>query len=117
MQSEYTKRKKKAGVTFDGYHITGGIDFSAFSSMPLILYGRYDYFSMKNYIPDTFFETLENNRGEDNILTRLSAGVNLNIYRISYLKLEYQRFLETYEEYRDQYFSESLYYAQLVIIF
>ncbi len=115
LQSEYINREKRAGIIFDGYHVTCGIDFSAFSSVPLLLYGRYDYFRMKNYVPDTFVETAEPVR--DNVLTRISAGMNINIYKISFLKLEYQRYLETYEEYRDQYYSESLYYAQLVITF
>ena len=111
VQSEYIKREKRAGVIFDGYHVTGGIDFSALSSIPLELYSRYDYFRMKKFILDTFFDVIENNTGKDDILTRFSAGVNINIHKISYLKLEYQQFLKTYKEYRDQYYSKSLYYA------
>jgi hypothetical protein len=117
IQSEYCNREKRAGVIFDGYHVTGAIELSGITSLPLILYGRYDYFRMKNFIPDTFFEVIENDAGKKNILTKFSAGVNINLYKISYLKLEYQQFLKTYKEYRDQYYSKSLYYAQLVITF
>ncbi len=117
LRAEYIRREKEAGVLFDGYHVTGGLDFNHFSSLPVILYSRYDFFRTKNYIPETYLDILTQELDKLNVLSRFSVGLNINIYGISYLKLEYQRFLKTYEEYRDQYFSKSLYYAQLVISF
>lgn len=117
VQAEYYKRDKKAGVVFDGCHVTGGIDLSEISNIPIILFGRYDYFRMKDFIPETYIEVIEQKPGTEDILIRVTGGLNINIYNISFLKIEYQRFIDTYEEYRDQYYSQSLYWAQLVITF
>ena len=35
IRSEYYKRDKTAGVVFDGYHVTGALDFNDFSSLPV----------------------------------------------------------------------------------
>ncbi len=115
IRSEYYKRDKSAGVVFDGFHVTGGIDFSDISALPVIIYGRYDLFRMKNLIPESY--TTAQETGEEDKLSRFTAGLNINIFKISMLKAEYQQFLETYEDYEDQYYKEKLYYVQLVITF
>ena len=113
LSSEYYYRYKNAGITLYGYHITGGIDFNYFSRLPLIFFGRYDKFTSEE------IANINNTEGIDkNSISRISTGININIYGISYMKFEYQNYLSAYEEYKsDQYFSKSLYYLQLVIKF
>ncbi len=113
LSSEYYYRDKKAGITLYGYHVTGGIDFSYFSGLPLILFGRFDRYTSEEIV------SINNREGIDkNSISRITAGININILHISYLKFEYQNYLSAYEEYKnDQYYSRNLYYLQLVIRF
>jgi hypothetical protein len=113
LTSEYYYRDKSAGITLYGYHVTGGIDFNYFTPVPLILFGRYEQvISEENAL-------INGHEGIDkNTLTRVSAGININIAQISYLKFEYQNYLKAYQEFKsDQYYSRSLYFIQLVIKF
>lgn len=120
LRGEYYYRDKSAGIIFDGYHITCAFDFKNLFSFPLIFFCRYDHFKMENYVPDSDNDIIptEDSDKNDDKLSRITAGVNINISDISFLKLEYQHFIQTYEDYRkDAYYSEYLYYIQLVITF
>ena len=118
IRSEYFYRDKSAGVIFDGFHIIGAIDFDNLYRLPAILFARYDFSRMKNYVPETDYERITQDIGRDQSLSRFSTGVNINIFRISYLKAEYQQFISAYREYKnDEYYSEKLFYVQLVITF
>jgi hypothetical protein len=113
LMSEYYYRDKSAGILFYGYHATAGIDFHYFSQAPLILFGRYEQVTSEEIASVNFQEGINKNS-----LTRISAGININIARISYLKFEYQNYIKAYEEYKsDQYYSKMLYFIQLVIRF
>jgi hypothetical protein len=113
LSSEYYYRDKNAGILLYGYHITGGIDLSYFSRLPLIFYGRFDRFTSEEIVSINFAEGTDKNS-----ISRITAGININIAHISYLKLEYQNYLAAYEEFKtDQYYSKMLYYLQLVIRF
>lgn len=108
LQAEYYERDKKVGIIYNGYHVTGGIDFGEISSIPVKLYSRYDYTKSRRYEKST----------EENPLSRYTGGLNIRLYTISYLKLEYQQYIETYPKYSDEeYFSQKLFYAQLLITF
>jgi hypothetical protein len=113
LSSEYYYRDKKAGIKLYGYHVTGGIDFSYFSKLPLILFSRYDRYTSEE------IASVNNHEGIDkNSISRITGGININILQISYLKLEYQNYLSAYDEFKnDQYYSKYLYYLQLVIRF
>jgi hypothetical protein len=113
LSGEYYYRDKSAGITLYGYHITGGIDFNYFSKLPCIFFGRFDRFTSEEIVSINYQEGTDKNS-----LSRITAGININIAQISYLKLEYQNYLTAYNEYKsDQYYSKSLYYLQLVIRF
>ncbi|MDY6934846.1 MAG: hypothetical protein SVZ03_11595 [Spirochaetota bacterium] len=117
-RTEYYNRDKNAGVVFDGFHITCALELGTLFTFPIVLYSRYDYFRMKNYVISSYLDAATQGAGKDNNLSRITNGFNINIADISYLKLEYQRFLRTYSEYRnDEYFSRNLFYTQLVISF
>lgn len=108
LRGEYYRRDKLVGILMNGFHVTTGFDFGTFTRAPLILFLRYDFYHMKRYIKSD----------ETNQLSRLTMGFNLNIAKISYLKLEYQRFLTTYEEYTStEYYNDNLFYLQLIISF
>jgi hypothetical protein len=111
------------GTVLDGYHVTGAIDFSNFSSLPVILYCRYDYFRKRdNEEYDIFGYTVRerdvDQPVEEDCVTRIAGGMRINISDILFLKLEYLQFLDTYEEFenRDVYCEKS-FFAQLVITF
>ncbi len=108
ISSEYYRRDKTVGILLHGYHVTGGIDFYRISTIPLIIYSRYCMTTSEMY-----------KRGnEKNSLSRIAAGININLYNISYIKLEYLRYLQVYDEFsQDEYFTEKLYYLQLMIAF
>ncbi len=111
--SEYYYRDKNVGIKLYGYHVTAGFDLNYFSLLPVILYGRYEEITIEEIVAISNKEATEKNP-----LTRITAGININISNISYLKLEYQNYIDAYEEYRnDQYYSKMLYYVQLVITF
>ncbi len=113
LMSEYYYRDKNAGILLYGYHITAGFDFHYFFPLPLILFGRYEQVTSEEIVSINYREGTEKNS-----ITRIAAGININISQISYLKFEYQNYLKAYEEYRsDQYYSKMLYYIQLVIRF
>ena len=113
LTSEYYRRDKNAGILLYGYHITGALDFKSIISFPLIYYCRYDKVTSEEIVSVNFREGIDKNT-----ISRFTTGININIYNISYLKLEYQNYLSAYNEYRsDQYFSKTLYYLQLVIRF
>lgn len=113
LSSEYYYRDKNAGILLYGYHVTGGLDLDYFSPLPVKIYGRFEQCVAEEIV------SIDNREAVDkNSITRLTAGLNLNISDISYLKFEYLNYLDAYEEYRsDQYFSKMLYYLQLVITF
>ncbi len=108
LRSEYTRRDKTVGILLQGYHVTGGFDFSAITQLPLIIYSRYDTTVSERY-----------ERGDEkNRLARVAAGLNINLYNISYIKFEYLQYLDAYDEYKqDEYYTERLYYFRLVIAF
>ena len=108
LRSEYYERDKKVGILYKGYHVTGSLDFGVISSVPVTIFGRYEYVLTSRYeVPK-----------EDNILRRGAVGLNINISSISYLKFEYQKYLEVYDDYmEDEYFNDQLYYLQLIITF
>lgn len=113
LSSEYYYRDKNAGILLYGYHVTGAIDFNYFSRLPVILYGRYDKYTSEEIVSINYREGVEKSS-----ISRATAGLNINIARISYLKLEYIKYLTAYEEYEsDQYYNDMLYYIQLVIRF
>lgn len=113
LSSEYYYRDKSAGILLYGYHVTGGIDFAYFSKLPVILFGRFDRFTSEEIVSINYAEGTDKNS-----LSRITAGVNINIARISYLKFEYQNYISAYNEFKtDQYYSKMLYYLQLVIRF
>lgn len=113
LSSEYYYRDKNAGILLYGYHVTAGLDLDYFSPLPVKIYGRFEQCVAEEIV------SIDNREAVDkNSITRLTAGLNLNISDISYLKFEYLNYLDAYEEYRsDQYFSKMLYYLQLVITF
>ena len=118
LRSEYLKREKVAGVIFEGYHVTTGIDFEEIDWIPMIFLLRYDIHKEENNVIASFDEaSSENSDGTDN-LTRATTAFRFNISNTSFLKLEYQKYLEASERFTsDSLFSEELYYAQLVITF
>lgn len=107
LRSEYYRRDKTVGIIHWGYHVTGGFDFSNVSIVPVILYSRYSFYRMERYI------LIE----EENDLSRLAVGIKINIANISFLKLEYLNYIKADEYFKDEYFSENLYYVQLMITF
>ncbi|PKL38033.1 MAG: hypothetical protein CVV44_12760 [Spirochaetae bacterium HGW-Spirochaetae-1] len=108
LQGEYYRRNKLVGIRFNGFQITTGIDFQNINAIPLILFLRYDLYNMQRYKVTS----------EDNYLTRITGGININIAHISYLKFEYQRYLTTYDDFTaDEYYSANLFYIQLMITF
>lgn len=113
LSSEYYNRDKNVGILLYGYHITTGLDINYFLTFPVIIYGRYEQCFSEEIV------SVNSTEGTDkNSLTRLTAGLNINISDISYLKMEYQNYLSAYREFEeDQYYSKILYYLQLVITF
>ena len=61
LSSEYYHRYKSAGITLYGFHITGGIDFSNFSRLPVILFGRYDKFTYEEIVSINSKEGIDKN--------------------------------------------------------
>lgn len=113
LSSEYFYRDKNAGIILYGYHVTAGLDFEYFFTLPVKIYGRFEQCVSEEIVSINFQEGVDKNS-----ITRLTAGMNVNISGISYLKFEYLNYLDAYEEYRsDQYYSKMLYYLQLVITF
>jgi hypothetical protein len=108
IRSEYYRRDKTVGILLQGYHVTAGFDFYRISRLPLLIYSRYSITISERY-----------ERGDEkNTLARIAAGLNINLYNISYIKLEYLQYLEVYDEFsQDEYYTEKLYYLQLVIAF
>jgi len=108
IRAEYYNRNKLAGVKSSGYHITSFIDLQKMEYAPLKIFFRYDAFKLTvNEIPS-----------DEESLSRISGGININISDISYLKFEYQRYISgSAKSKSDQYFNINLFYAQLVIRF
>ncbi len=118
LRAEYYNRDKTAGVIFEGYHITSGLDFEQISSDPFIIFLRYDYHLEKNNVITSDDEAASETAAEGESLSRVTGGVKFNISNTSFLKLEYHTYLTASDRFReDTYFTESLYYAQLVITF
>lgn len=111
------------GTVANGYQGTAAINFSYFSSYPLILYGRYEYYRImenKTYelLGVTLKEYKEDNTKTGGYVTRIVSGININIFEICILKVEYLQFLHTYEEFKQlEQYSEKSVYGQLVITF
>jgi hypothetical protein len=108
LRSEYYRRDKTVGILLQGYHVTAGFDFYTISRLPLIIYSRYSTMNSERY-----------ERGDEKYsLTRIAGGLNINLYNISYIKFEYLQYLDVYDEFsQDEYYTEKLYYFQLVIAF
>lgn len=118
LRSEYYKREKVAGVIFDGYHLTTGLDFEAVDFLPAVFLLRYDVHREENNVVESFDESSSENAGEVDRLARLTTALRVNISGTSFLKFEYQKYLEATERFEsDSLFSEELYYAQLVVTF
>lgn len=118
LRSEYFLRKKVAGVEFDGYHITGGLDFDVLISFPFSLVFRYDHYQEKNNIVASYDQAASGEQDQVDSMSRGTAALNFNISNTSYLKFEYQAYTDVSERFKsDSLFSETLYYAQLVITF
>ena len=108
LSGEYYRRDKKVGIIQQGFQITGYLDFNQLISFPLKLYTRFDQYMMKRY------EKLS----ENNMVNRIGGGVNITIYKVSILKLEYLRFIKTYDTFmEEEYYSPNLFYMQLMIMF
>lgn len=108
LRSEYYRRDKTAGILLNGFHFTAGLDFDYLLQWPFILYGRYGQYFFERY------KQFNQNR----TLSRATAGININMFNISYLKLEYIRYITAYEEFKNSdYYSENLFYIQLMITF
>jgi hypothetical protein len=118
LRSEVFKREKVAGVIYDGYHVTTGIDFDAIDWIPMIFILRYDSHQEENNVIASFDENESERSNDINTLTRATTAFRFNISDTSFLKLEYHKYLEISEQFKtDSLFSEELYYAQLVITF
>jgi len=118
LRAEYYNRDKTAGIIFDGYHLTSGFDLEEVSTWPIIVYLRYDYHREINNVIASFSQAASGDAERTDLLSRISIGANINISNISYLKFEYQSFIESTERFTSHdYFTENLYYAQLVITF
>ena len=118
LRSEYYNRDKTAGVVFDGYHITTGLDLKEILTSPVIIFLRYDYHREINNVIASFTQAYSGDIERTDILSRGTIGANINISNISYLKIEYQSFIESSERFTSHdYFTKYLYYAQLVITF
>ena len=118
LRSEYYTRTKTIGVEQVGYHLTMGIDIEALNEFPLIITGRYDYYQEDNHIAASTEESSGSAEGTQEFLSRGTGGLTFNISDISFLKFEYQNYLTASEGYtEDEYYSQELYYMQLVITF
>ena len=85
-----------------------GFDLETMTPAPMIIYLRYGFHMVTRYKGDT----------SENWLHRITAGLNLNISHISFVKIEYIRYLSYFEEYMvKDYFNYNLFYLQLVITF
>ena len=117
LRCEYLKREKAAGVTLDGYHVTTGLDFEAVDWFPVVFLVRYDVHREENNVIAS--DDSSSSDGDDlDSMTRFTGALRFNISDTSFLKFEYQRYLTASERYSsDSLYSESLYYAQLVITF
>jgi hypothetical protein len=108
LRSEYFWRDKLIGIIQRGFHVTVSLDLHWFSPLPLDVYTRYDSFTFDRYMKVD--ETREQ--------SRLTAGVRVDLFDISFIKLEFIQYLTASEIYRsEEYFSEQLFYAQLIIRF
>ncbi len=117
-RAEYYTRDKTAGVKFDGYHLTSGIDFSESNKSGFIIFLRYDYHQEKNVVITSDDEAISGDLDEKDYLSRGTVGVKFNISNTSFLKLEYDKYLTSTERFSsDANFTETLYYIQLVITF
>jgi hypothetical protein len=117
LRSEYYKREKTAGVVFDGYHITTGLDFMAINWWPLVLILRYDVHREQNNVIASY-DQAAGETDQTDTLTRVTTALRFDISGTSFLKFEYQIYLEASERFEsDSLFSDELYYAQLVITF
>lgn len=108
LSGEYYLRDKKAGIIHQGFQITGYVDFLTILKLPFKVYTRFDQYMMKRY----------EKVSEKNMVNRIGGGVNITIYKVSVLKLEYLQFIKTYDTFmEEQYYSPRLYYLQLMISF
>ncbi len=106
--SEYYRRDKTVGILLQGFHITAGLDFDHMLKWPFTLYGRYGHYFMERY----------KKFSEDREISRVTAGIKINMFNISYLKLEYIRYITAYDEFRESdYYGSDLFYIQLMITF
>lgn len=85
-----------------GFHISAFVDTGFPQTLPVTVYGRYDSVRLKPF----------DGANEVNTISRLTAGVNINLFDVSMLKLEYLNYLEDHME-----FQGSSFFAQLVITF
>ena len=108
LNSEYYRRDKTVGILLQGFHLTSGLDFDYILQWPFTLYLRYGHY---------FFERYKQ-FSEDREISRVTTGIKINMFDISYLKFEYIRYISAYNEYRrSDYYSEDLVYIQLMITF
>ncbi len=118
LRSEYYKREKTAGVILDGYHITTGLDFEAIDWIPMVFILRYDVHNEKNNVIASYDQSASGDADRVDTLTRITSALRFNISNTSFLKFEYQEYLQAAERFEDDsLFSWQLYYAQLVITF
>jgi hypothetical protein len=101
-QGEYVRRDYDIDeLRLEGFHLSTFFDIGEVARVPVTLFGRYDHLRERPY---------EN--GETGELSRLTVGVNVNLFDISTLKLEYLHFLKESDA-----FSGGSFFAQLVITF
>ena len=118
IRAEYYQRTKVIGVEQNGYHTLIGFDFEKMKMFPLIMYYRYGNYYEKNNIASATEESTGSFDSSEEYLTRASAGLNINISDISYLKFEYQNYLKSSTGFSESaYYSKELYFMQLVITF
>lgn len=108
-RAEYIRRDKTSvGLVYDGTHATIGFDLETMTPAPMIIYMRYGFYMVTRY------------KGvqDEQWIHRVTGGLNFNISHISFIKLEYIRYLNYFEDYMvKDYFNENLFYLQLVITF
>ncbi len=118
MRGEYYQRDKTAGTVLLGYHVTTALDCAEISSLPITVYYRSDNHREENNVIASYEQSLTDDIKQIDYLTRLTTGINFNISNISFLKFEYQNYIESTERFNThEYFTNVLYFAQLVITF
>lgn len=109
LQGEFLRKDYHLEETrMEGFHVSAFLDTGFPKVLPLTVYGRYDFTRCKS------LDSVAASGGAAVVdeLSRLTAGVNVNLFDVSMLKIEYMHYLEENEEFRGASF-----FIQLVITF